>query len=99
MCLWPERLVDYSAPRWQSPAERGGLQSRLSPVQIRPLALTLYPKANNDILSITFAWTSCDMAVRTRALRRTVGRIHQRFHTKKLNHKGKSIRVHSSGTI
>ena len=29
------------APRWQSPALRGGLQSRYTPVQIRPLALLI----------------------------------------------------------
>ena len=43
---------DYqkTAPRWQSPAERSGLQSRLPPVQIRPLAY--YP----TLLSLLRVW-------------------------------------------
>ena len=43
-CRWTATLkrstaLPRTAPRWQSPALRGGLQSRYTPVQIRPLAL------------------------------------------------------------
>mgnify|MGYP000388477218 CR=1 FL=1 len=43
-------------PGWQSPAERVRLQSGSSPVQIRPLALARYVKAQDDIVlgSTTF---------------------------------------------
>ena len=39
-----------NAPRWQSLAERVRLQSGSPPVQIRPLALTRYPKAQDDLV-------------------------------------------------